>query len=282
MRCLVVVLLSSVLGACAASGAGSGETKVVTSVYPIEFLVSEIAGGDVEVVNVTPPGVEPHDVELGSDQVIDVVEADLVVYLGSDFQPALEEALGDAEGETLDALSLAGPDAEATDAHFWLDPARLAAVAEELGERLAELDAEHADEYTRRADDLVADLRSLDARFEEGLSECKSDRIVTSHEAFAYLADRYGLQQIGIAGIDPEAEPSAVRLAEVAEFVRANDVSTIFFETLLPRDAAETIAGETGAQTDVLDPLESAPSDGDYISAMETNLENLRKALRCR
>ena len=272
--------LGLVLGACSPSGAGDG-IKVAATVYPVEFAAAEIGGDRIEVVNVTPPGAEPHDVELGSDQVVHLVESDLIVYLGDGFQPAVEEGLNDAEGVTLDALASVRPP-EDGDAHFWLDPTQLAEVVDTIAAQLADVDPESGDDYRSAATELHARLADLDARYEEGLADCRSNAVVTSHEAFGYLADRYGLRQIGISGLDPEGEPSPQRIAEVAEFVRANDVKTIFFETLLSPAAAETIARETGADTAVLDPLESEPDDGDYFTAMEQNLASLQEALECR
>ena len=263
------------------SSAASGDTKVATSAYPVQFVTEVLGGSQLEVVNVTPPGVEPHDVELGSSEVIDLTEADLVVYIGGAFQPAVEEALADVEGAKIDALDASGgPVGE--DAHFWLDPIRLADVTDVIAEQLAEIDPDNAEAFAAAQEDLERRLVELDAAWQEGLSDCDSKEIVVSHEAFGYLADRYGLAQTGISGLDPETEPSPQRIAEVADFVRANDVSTIFFETLLPPDAAETIARETGAKVATLDPLESRPENGDYFSTMERNLETLQEALGCR
>lgn len=276
---LVTVALALVLTSCSASE-DSGSVRVATGVYPLQYVAEEIGGDHVEVVNVTPPGAEPHDVELGPSQVIELVEADLVLYVGSDFQHAVEEGLDDAQGETLDALEVAGGPL-ADDPHFWLDPTRLAEVASAVTEELAQIDPENRDAFVSARDDLLERLDALDAEFETVLGSCRSNTIVTSHEAFGHLAERYDLVQNGISGLDPESEPSPQRIAEVADYVRANDVKTIFFETLLPPDAAETIARETGASTATLDPLESRPEEGDYISAMQRNLENLGEALRC-
>jgi zinc transport system substrate-binding protein len=279
---LLVICLA--LAACGSSGAAGGPIKVATTVYPVEFIARAIGGGTVEVDNLTPPGAEPHDVELSSEQVIQVAEADVVVFLGNGFQPAVEESLGETNGATIDALDVIAPleTADGTDAHFWLDPLRLREVTTTIADEFAALDAANADAYDAAAIDLGERLEELDVAFSSGLADCASDEIVTSHEAFAYLTDRYGLTQKGISGLDPETEPSPQRIAELAGFVRANDVTTIFSETLLPAEAAETIARETGADVAVLDPLESAPETGDYFTAMERNLDVLREALGCR
>jgi zinc transport system substrate-binding protein len=237
-------------------------------------VAERVAGDDASVTNVTPPAAEPHDIELTSRQVIELSEADLIVYVGGGFQPSVEDVADDAAERALDVSEAGGPDP-----HVWLDPIRLADIGVAIADRLEEIDPGSG--YRARAEELAEELEALDEAFQAGLEDCDRRELVTSHEAFGYLADRYELDQIGIAGIDSETEPSPQELADVADFVRENDVKVIFFEHLLPRDLAETIAAETGARTAALDPLESPP-DGDYISAMRANLDALRRALGCR
>ena len=170
----------------------------------------------------------------------------------------------------------------AYDPHLWLDPDRLAAVATELGTRLAAADPAHAQAYTDRAAATAKELAALDGEMRKGLSECARRTIVTSHAAFGYLTDRYDLKQVGVSGIDPESDPSPARLAEVARIARDEKVTTIFTEALVSPKVAEVLAEEIGATTAVLDPIESAPASGDYMSAMRHNLTQLREALDCR
>jgi zinc transport system substrate-binding protein len=279
------LLALPLLAAACGSGdaAGSDETSVVAAVYPLEFVAHAIAGDAATVEDLTPAGQEPHDIELTSGQIVEVSDADLLIYIGEDFQPALEDVIPDVEGETLDALDEVDvlESGDQVDPHMWLDPLRLIEVAGAAADHLSEIDAAHAKTYMRNYRSLAGDLLALDRYFEKTLELCERNEIVTSHDAFGYLADRYGLEQIGIAGIDPESEPSPQRLAEVADFVREHDVKTIFFEELLPPAVADTIAEETGATTRPLNPLESPPEEGDYISAMRANLRSLQEGLGC-
>ncbi len=281
-------------------GAGSQPPNVVASFYPLAYVVEEVGGDDVVLENLTPPGAEPHDLELTPGQTRALAEADLVVYLGRGFQPSVEDAIGELDVALLDALDsqedlldAPGHDEEEVyedeghvdeapiDPHVWLDPARLGALADVVAGRLARLDAANAGSFRANAADLRSRLTELDQNFREGLARCERSTIVTSHEAFGYLADAYGLEEIGVSGIDPEAEPSPGRLAEVAEFVRQNDVTTIFFEVLVSPQIAETIAREVGIETARLDPLEGPPAEGDYFTAMRSNLDALRHGLGC-
>jgi zinc transport system substrate-binding protein len=258
-----------------------------------------VGGDHVRVASLTRPGTEPHDLELTAQDVAAVDDAardGLVVYLEG-FQPAVDDAVATAgrSQRVLDVTDAAGLDlttpadgaepGASTDPHFWLDPLRLAAVTDAVADRLAEVDPAHAADYRRNAAALDADLHRLDERYRTGLQDCASRELVTSHAAFGYLAERYGLHQRGIVGLNPDAEPNPAQLADVAAFVRDHGVSTIFFETLASPDVAETVARETGARTAVLDPIEglTAESAGDsYLSVMNSNLTALREGLGCR
>ncbi|SDE51032.1 metal ABC transporter substrate-binding protein [Glycomyces harbinensis] len=187
------------------------------------------------------------------------------------------EEEGEEEHEHADEL-------EGVDPHIWLDPTRYAQIGTAIGDGLAGIDETNADDYTAAAEAFAADLTELDAEFTDALAGRTSDAIVTSHAAFGYLADRYGLTQVAISGLSPDQEPDTQRMAEVAEYVETNGISTIFFETLVSPDIADTLAAETGADTAVLNPLEGltaeqTDADADYFTVMRENLAALQTAL---
>lgn len=296
------------------AGADPGAVTVQASFYPLAWMAERVGGDLVEVTNLTPSGAEAHDLELTPRDVASLSEADVIVLL-SGFQPAVDDAAEGADGTVFDAadhadLSLtiegdghdhgeedahaeeegahseedAHAEEEGVDPHFWLDPTRLAAVGEAFADALAEVDPDNADAYAANAEALAAELADLDAEIEAGVASCERKELVTSHGAFGYFADRYGFEPVGIAGLSPDAEPSAGRLAELAEFVADNDVRTIYFETLVSPDLAETLASETGAETAVLDPLEglSDASEGaDYLEVMRANLASVQAGQPC-
>jgi zinc transport system substrate-binding protein len=256
---------------------GSGRTEIVAGFYPLAYAAEQIGGNGVDVANLTPPGVEPHDLELSVRDVERIRAADLVLYLGQGFQPALEEAAKETEGRALDLLSTQTA-LRAGDPHVWLDPLRYATAVKRVGDALQQPQA---------ARTLVERLRALDAELTRGLAECDRRELVTSHDAFGYLAERYGLEQVPITGISPEAEPSPRNLERVARLARELGVTTIYFETLVSPEVAETVAREVGAETAVLDPLEGLSdqdlADGeDYFSVMRANLRALQEGLGCR
>jgi zinc transport system substrate-binding protein len=281
LRPIIILIFFAALasGGCGSSQAGShAKRDIVAAFYPLAFAAEQVGGASVTVRNLTPPGVEPHDLEVSPRDVQAIRSADLVLLLGHGFQPQLEDAAGNGDKvvRLLDTPGLRGfPNG---DPHVWLDPGRYRLIVEEIGRKL---DAKPA------ADRLAVRLRALDAEYRQGLAHCARHEIVTSHEAFAYLAQRYGLRQIAITGLSPEAEPTPRALQRVVTLVRERHVTTVFFETLVSPKIAETVARETGAKTAPLNPIEGlTPSQAkrgdDYFSLMRANLNSLRRALGCR
>jgi zinc transport system substrate-binding protein len=300
--------MAALLSGCADDGTASDDEQVtvIASFYPLAYIAEEVGGDDVAVTDLTPAGAEPHDLELTPDQVDELLDADVAVVMGNGFQPAVEETAEDRDGETVMVLGALPIDAEGKvveeeedgegeptteedvlDPHVWLDPVLMGEMTVAVTDALIEADPDNAGVYERRARDLEHQLDDLDAEFEAGLADCERDTIVTAHDAFGYLADRYALAQEPIAGVSPDEEPSPERLAELSDLVEDQGVTTIFTETLVSPEIAETLAREAGGlETAVLNPLEGLGEDeidagDDYVSVMEANLAELRTALGC-
>ncbi len=297
------------LTACSGNEAETTANSIViaASFYPIEEIVSNLSGGTIGVVGLTPPGVGAHDLELTSEQLAELEESDVLFYLGDGFQPGIEKVItslpksvrvidllgkisvrnivpqlegleGETDGEALES---------GKDPHVWLDPANMIIMANEIRDVLKDIDGVDQDSVDSSMSSYVAELTKLGSEFDNGLKECESNVIVTSHRAFEYLASRTNLKQVAIAGVNPDSEPSTKSMQEIAKFAKANQVSTIFFETLLPEDLAQTIANEIGAKTDLLDPIEGFSQEdldagANYIVAQRANLERLRTGLKCK
>ena len=283
----LVLALVAALAGCAAPRRGpdaSGRLRLVAAFYPLQWVIEQVAGQPVR--SLTKPGAEPHEVELSPRDVGAVYDADLVVYL-SGFQPSVDQAVGaEAKGRALDVRPAARlvDGATGADPHFWLDPTRLAAVAGQVAERLAGVDPARASTYLDNAKALGTRLAALDRELRQGLATCRGSELVTGHAAFGYLARRYGLEQVGVTGLNPDAEPSPADLAKVARLVREHGVRTVYTETLASPALAETIATETGARTAVLDPIEgltSASRGHDYLSVMRSDLAALKAGQPC-
>jgi zinc transport system substrate-binding protein len=310
---VTVIAAATVLGlgtlsACssdsdAADADSGGKLDVVASFYPMQFLAEQIGGDHVAVSTLTEPGQEPHDLEISAKQTAQLQESDVVLYL-KNLQPSVDDAVAQSEIKTkIDAASLtelenhgstghahegeeehAGEEEEepGLDPHIWLDPVRYAQVAEGVGKALEKADPDNAADYEKNTEALTKKLGDLDTKYKEGLKNTDSKVFFTNHSAFAYLAERYGLTQESITGLDPESEPSAARVKELQQEAKADGVTTVFYETLVSDKTAKTLADDAGLKTDVLDPLEGITDKSkgdDYIAVMESNLTALEKAL---
>ncbi len=269
------------LTACDGSpaAAGDGLLTVVATSYLLEYVAGEVGGDLVEVTNLTPAGGDSHGLELSPREVTTLTAADVVVHLSGGLQPSVDELVEQQEPEHLvDAAPLAD---QGADPHFWLDPVRVARLATDVADELAAVDPDHAEEYAERAEGLRASLEELDERYAAELAPCRGATLLASHEAFGYLADRYGLRQVGVAGLDPHVEVSPTRLRRVADEVRDSGARTVFFEAAAGLGVAETLAAELDLATDVLHPIERVAEDDTYPELMEANLAALRRGLSC-
>ncbi|MGO1316125.1 MAG: metal ABC transporter substrate-binding protein [Cellulomonadaceae bacterium] len=295
----LALLLVATLTACgapsgSADAADDARVQVQASFYPLQYVAEQVGGAHVQVTNMTPAAADPHSLELSPAQIREIGTADVVLYL-SDFQAAVDQAVTTVEpGAALDVAEAArmerspnGPGVPAAegavlDPHFWLDATRLADVGTEVAERFAQVDPEHAEEYRANAERLVGELVALDQDFRNGLAPCAAATLVVSHEAFGYLAQRFDLVQVGISGINPEAEPSPARLREVRAVVEEAGVRTVFFEVLTSPKVTQTLADDLGVDVAKLDPIEGhTDADADYQDVMRANLTALENGLAC-
>jgi zinc transport system substrate-binding protein len=307
MRIVLLGLLLLVTAGCAAfsedSGSSEAGVQVTAAFYPLQYAAERVAGEHADVVNLTQPGGEPHDLELTIRETAEIASADLVIHEDG-FQPAVDEAVEqNAAGDVIDVASVVdlmdveeshddhaehgdegeeGHDHGDLDPHFWQDPLRMADLGDAIAEKLSDIDPDHADDYAANAEKLRADMETLDAAYADGLAGCERDTVVVSHDAFGYL-EKYGLHLAAVAGLSPGAEPTPADLADLQELIRDEGVTTVFSERLGP-ELTKTLADDLDIDSEVLDPIEglSDETEGeDYVSLMEENLGALRKANAC-
>lgn len=281
------ILAASALTGCssgdqAASGSAtqSDALQVQASCYPLYFIAENVVGDLGEVTNLTQSGGEPHDLELSVAQVQAMSAADLVLYLGNDFQSSVEEAVSSTGVAALDAMSVV-PESEVRsgDSHMWLNPEYMASLTTEFAEQLTAISPENAAEIQANAEALQAELEQLDADFAAGLAKMQGATMVVTHEAFGYLTDAYQLQQLGIRGVNPEEEPSTAHLLEVADQAAAAGATTLFYDQAEDSSTANTYADLLNLQPAAINTLEVQPESGDYLSVMHENLSALQEHL---
>ena len=301
----IATLATLAISACGSPTVDAGsenKLEVVASFYPLQFATEQIGGSHVAVTSLTKPGAEPHDVELTPREVAAVSTARLVVYQRG-LQGAVDKAvqsqardrsLDVAPAADLDLLfqpgvgapgSTTGANAPGTtDPHFWLDPQRYSDVATVIAQRLSIVDPANKADYVNNATAFQGRLAALTEEFKAGLANCWRRDIVTSHSAFGYLAQRFGMVQVAINGLSPKEEPKAAQIAAVSAYARARGVTTIYAETLASPAIAQAVATETGARMATLDPLEGLTDTSrgtDYFEVMRSNLKALQAGQGC-
>ncbi len=259
----------------------SQKIPVVASFYPLAYFAEQIGGERISVTNITPSGAEPHDYEPTTTDLTNIAKSTLLISIG----PIFESWQGKVVANNVLQIATALP-IENNDPHVWLSPVLSKQIVTKITEALIEVSPENASYFETNKMNLLLKLSQLDEAFKKGLSRCTKHDIVTSHAAFGYIAHQYGFNQIAIAGLSPDEEPTPQKLTEITNLVREKNISYIFFESLVSPRLAQTIANETHAKTLVFNPLEGlTPEEIDrgtnYFSVQGENLINLRTALSC-
>ena len=309
-RVATLIAASLILAACSSTQetatpevtteVATEKIQIVAGFYPLAYAAEGVAGDLAEVVSLAGPGVEPHDLELTPGDVAKINDADLVVYI-PEFIPALDAVVktldqskvinatqgitlisGDShshEGEEAHSEEEGHSDESATDPHIWLNPSNMVLIGNSIAKALSALTSDSAIDENRSS--FENGLNALATDYTAKLANCSIKALVVSHEAFGYIANAYGFEQVGISGLSPEAEPSPARLAEVAKIAKAENATTIYYESLVDPKVAKTLADELKITAEMLDPLESPPASGDYLSVMQQNLDTLVKGQVC-
>ncbi|MBP7811534.1 MAG: zinc ABC transporter substrate-binding protein [Candidatus Moranbacteria bacterium] len=284
--------------------------QVVASFFPYAEFARAVAGGSALVTTLVPSGVEPHDFEPTPRDMEKLYQADVVILNGAgidawaeklmpelerrgvrivrmvDFMDPLSAHKESRESEISDGDEYDDHEESGLDPHFWLDPVLAEIQIQRIEEAFSEVNPAHQAQYESRREEVIEALHALDQEYVSGLRTCRLRTVVTAHDAFTYLAKRYTLEVVSIAGLSPNAEPSPGRLVEITRLVRERDIRYIFFETLSSPKLSETLAREAGIGTLVFNPIEGGMirEDGSsetYFNLMRQNLTQLRTALEC-
>ncbi|MBI4359623.1 MAG: zinc ABC transporter substrate-binding protein [Candidatus Jacksonbacteria bacterium] len=288
-----IVLISKISKSKKIAPASGSVVKAAASFYPLAEFAKQVGADKIDVVNITPSGMEPHDFEPSPQDIAKIYSAKIFIFNGSGFDPWAEKIEEDLKKNRVAVVNmtryfhlLQDKAEEGADPHIWLDPVMAQKEVEIIADNLKIKDPRNGLIYEENASRYIAKLSELDKKYQDGLADCATRDAVASHAAFGYLAKRYNINITSIAGISPEEEPSPKRIAEIAEIARLKNIKYIFFETLVSPKLAETLAREIGAETLVLNPIEGLTeaeleAGKNYISIMEDNLQSIRKALVC-
>ena len=280
----IIIAFVIMLTGCRGHDMGK-KTKIYTSFYALYDLASDISGGMEDIYNMVPAGTEPHDWEPTVQDMAGLSNAETVFYSGTGMESWIDKvqaALGDAKVEFTDVSQ--GIEKKGNDPHIWLDPQNAKKICRTITDKLSYIDVGNALYYEENYNACVLKLDALDSKYKKAIGSVPQERrkIVVAHEAYGYLCDAYGLEQIAVEGLNGESEPSPSRVEETVNYIKANDIKCIFYEELGSPKVMQTIADETGCKLLPLDPFEGPASDGeekDYVSVMEQNLENIMTAI---
>lgn len=299
----MIGLFVLVLGACGQKTSQDSKEakgmKIVTSFYPIYAMVKEISG-DLNDVRMIQSSSGIHSFEPSANDIAAIYDADVFVYhshtleswagsLDPSLQKSKVKVLEASEGMTLDRVSGLedievgkGVDEKSLyDPHTWLDPEKVAEEAQIIADKLSELDSENKEIYQSNAKKFIDQAHELTNKYKPIFDKVEQRTFVTQHTAFSYLAKRFDLNQLGIAGISPDQEPSPKQLTEIQEFVKTYKVKTIFTESNLSSKVADTLVKSTGVSLKTLNPLEADPqNDKSYLDNLEEDIAILAEELK--
>jgi len=285
-KTLLLIFTTLLIVGCGSSKATQEQIKAVASFYPMAEFTRAVGGQRAAVEALVPDGVEPHDWEPTPRDLTRLGKSQLFVYNGhvESWANSALDALSERKITPVEAGDGLYKINGRTDPHVWVSPAKALVEVDRITEAFCKIDAQHSDSYKSNSAKYSNELKKLDAELRELSKTSKHKKFITAHAAFGHLAADYNLEQLAIAGISPEAEPTPKDLQRLIKLVKQEQVRYIFMETLASPKLTELIAKETGAKILVLDPIEGLDEKGrkaglTYIKIMQNNITNLRKAL---
>ena len=312
-RIITLLALTGLLVSCGDSQESTPAPKadrltVAASFYPVAEIVQRVGGDDIELLALTAPGIEPHDSELSAKQLDALSQADIVFYIGGGFQPDLEKAVASLPKTTVaidllksvDVITSEEKDVNAeeesdghdhgnsdTDPPVWLDPANMVTMSAIVSQEIAQVQTELASDLTSRQTEYANELTEVGTLMDTTFASCERKELVSAHDAFTYFTKRANLIAVPISGVDPENEPSAKELEATAKIAQNRSVTIVFFEEVLPKAFADTVAKAIGASVDSINAIETiSQSDLDvgvtYSSIMKSNITKIATALGCK
>ena len=299
----MIGLFVLILGACGQKGNQESKKakgmKIVTSFYPVYAMVKEVSG-DLNDVRMIQSSSGIHSYEPSANDIAAIYDADVFIYhshtleswagsLDPNLQKSKVKVIEASEGMTLERVpgledmeAGNGVDEKTLyDPHTLLDPEKVAEEAQIIADKLSEQDSANKETYQKNAQSFSDKAHELTKKYQPIFEKSSQKTFVTQHTAFSYLSKRFGLNQLGIAGISPDQEPNPRQLSEIQEFVKTYKVKTIFTESNASSKVAETLIKSTGVSLKTLNPLEADPqNDKSYLDNLEEDIVILAEELK--
>lgn len=284
------------------------QLSIYTTVYPLQYFAERIGGEAVNVQSIYPPGADEHTFDPTQKDMIALADSDLFFYIGLGLEGFVENAEKTMQNEHVKMIATAEAITEdmldenhdhdeevehnhddhhnhgAFDPHVWMSPVLSDALAYAIKEALIEAAPDKKADFEKNFEELRDDLLKLDRKFIEMAENAPTKTFFVSHAAFGYIADTYGLDQVAIAGLNSQSEPSQKQLASIVDYAKEHNVKYVLFEQNVSSKLTDVIRKEIGAESLMLHNLgvlttEDLKNDEDYFSLMEYNVRTLEQAL---
>lgn len=287
---------------------GEGKPIVSVSTFSLFEVVHAVAGESVEIHSIIPQGSDAHMFSPNPTQVAEISASAFFIYNGAGFETWAEnlkntlpqttrvidmsryatliKGAAENHGETAHEEE-AHDEHGAYDPHYWLDIDNMIKMTQAVDTEFSKRIPTKAELFHANAAAYIEELQKLKSEFSTGLAECKNRTLITNHDAFGYLAHANRLENVSVIGLSSDEQPSAKNIADIVTLVKEHGVKTIFFEEFINDNVSQTIAKETGARAQSLQPLENISEDElkshqTYLTIMRENLTKLREAMECR
>ncbi len=274
---------------------------VALSTFALYDIAKHIAGDTLDVFMIMPPGVDAHSFEPTPKLMVKIQKSALVVYSGAGLEPWIKKfqfksdvidmskyvklrELEEDEHHHHEHDEHCSHDSS-LDPHYWLDIDNMIKATQVITEAFVKILPEYKHLYYKNESAYIKMLKELDAEYKASLKECKKDTIIVNHDAFSYLAQRYGFHVEALSGLSPDAQPSAKNMAKLIEHVKEYGLKTVFFESFASDKAIKSIANEAKVKVDLLYPLGNITKEqtnATYQELMKINLQKISHAMECR
>lgn len=295
---LLVLLVALVIGtACSHTNSNivdnDNRLNVTVSFNAMKELVDAIGKDKVSISTIVPDGIEPHDFEPKAQDLINLSKASVFVYNGLGIEAWADEAIQSSDNAALivveasknaDLITNTSADALEEhgqyDPHLWLSLTGAKSEALAIKDALVEADPTNKAFYEQNYTDFATELDTIHDTFKSKFDALERKNFVSGHAAFAYLCLEFGLEQNSVEDVFAEGQPSAQQLAELVDYCKANNVTTIFAEELASPEVSNTLANEVGAKVETIYTIESNEDDKTYLERMSENLEKIYESLK--
>ena len=265
----------------------NNDNTIYTSFYPIYDFTSKIVGDKYKVINITPNGEEPHDFEPTPKDIEKLYDSDALLINGLNMEPWLDSAPKEIKNKAYvvtDSI-ITRKENNVLDPHVWLSIKNARIELKNIYEYILKLDPINKDYYENNYNEYDKKFADLQTDYKESLKDLTKPYLVTSHAAFGYLCDEFGLTQLYLSGLEPDATPTAKDIEKIINAVNKYKITTIFYEEMVGPEIANKIAKETGVKCEVLCTLESLTKDEinnkeDYLTKMYDNLTKIKEATK--